>query len=476
MIEDRRLLAGRYRLEEPVGHGGMAQVYRATDQVLNRTVAVKVMAPHLTRDPTFVRRFEREAQSAAGLSHPGVVAVFDTGVDDDLHFIVMEFVQGQTLAELLREGPLPPDQALGIAGDVASALAAAHATGLIHRDVKPGNIMVTPAGAAKAMDFGIARAIATDTVTQTSSLLGTAAYLSPEQAAGEPLDARSDLYSLGVVLYEMLTGRPPFIAESPVAVAYMHISQKPDPPSRAYPALGPQTDAVVMRALAKAPSDRYATAEELQADLQALATGRAPPPAMPTTTTAPIVVEPTAVLPAEAGVLSRPPPRGPRRTRTTTGRRRAWTALVVLIAVLAAITVAVAVGLLGGEPGKLAVVPSTTLPPATVSSPPPTTAALLSVDKAVSALEGLVADGRDSGAITPPAANDIEHGVADALKEFEKGDLDKALEMLSELQDKMAELVDKGEIDSSVAGQLDQAIDDLAAAMQAEAPSGEEGD
>jgi len=464
MIDDRRVLAGRYRLEEPVGQGGMAQVYRATDQVLNRTVAVKVMAPHLTRDPKFVRRFEREAQAAAGLSHPGVVAVFDTGVDDDLHFIVMEFVQGQTLAELLREGPLPLDQALGIAGDVSSALAAAHATGLIHRDVKPGNIMVTPAGAVKAMDFGIARAIATDTVTQTSSLLGTAAYLSPEQAAGEHLDARSDLYSLGVVLYEMLTGRPPFVAESPVALAYKHINEKPDPPSLVNPALGPETDAVVMRALAKAPSDRYATAEELQADLQALATGRAPPPAMPTASTAPIAVEPTAVLPAGAGVLSGPPAREQRRTRTTTGRRRAWLALVVLIALLGAI--AVAVGLLGGEPGKPAAVPSTTLPPATVSSPTPTPAALLSVDEAVSILEGLVADGRDSGAIIPPAANDIEHGVADAMKEFEKGELDKALEILSELQDKMAELVDKGEIDSSVAGQLDQAIGDLAAAMQ----------
>ncbi len=257
MSQDQRLLGSRYRIEDLLGQGGMAQVYRGTDTVLGRTVAIKVLGPQYARDDAFVQR------------HPGVVSVYDTGSDGGVHYIVMEYVAGRTLAEILhQEGRLQPERAAEVAAQVAGALSFAHAAHLVHRDIKPANIMLTPAGEVKVMDFGIARALSTDSLTQTATVLGTASYLSPEQAQGAPVDARSDLYSLGVVLYEMLVGQAPFAGDSPVAVAYKHVREDPVLPTHLVPEVGEDLEAVVMKAMAKNPANRYTTAEEMREDLE----------------------------------------------------------------------------------------------------------------------------------------------------------------------------------------------------------------
>src|SRR5439155_10765252 len=228
----------------------MAQVYLGTDRVLSRQVAVKVLGPEFSRDESFVARFRREAQAAASLTHPNVVGVFDTGSDDGTHFIVMEYVNGKTLAQVIREdAPLLPERAVEIAEAVAGGLAFAHRQGIIHRDIKPANIMLTPNGDAKVMDFGIARAAASDSLTQTATVLGTATYFSPEQAQGAKVDARSDIYALGCVLYQMLTAHPPFEADTPVAVAYKHVREDPVPPSALNGDVPPALDAIVLKAL-----------------------------------------------------------------------------------------------------------------------------------------------------------------------------------------------------------------------------------
>ncbi|HVM12491.1 MAG TPA: protein kinase, partial [Actinomycetota bacterium] len=231
-----RILGDRYELGPVVGRGGMATVYRARDRVLHREVAVKVLQPQLARDQEFIERFRREARAAAGLSHPNIVGVHDHGSDGSDHFIVMEFVEGRTLAEVLdEEGALETGRAIAIATDVAAALSAAHERGLVHRDVKPANILLTDRGRVMVTDFGIARAATSQGLTMTGTVLGTASYLSPEQARGEPVDERSDVYSLGCVLYEMLTGEPPFAADSPVAVAALHVNADPPRPSAHQP-------------------------------------------------------------------------------------------------------------------------------------------------------------------------------------------------------------------------------------------------
>jgi eukaryotic-like serine/threonine-protein kinase len=243
--------------------------------VLNRTVAIKVLNPQFARDASFVERFRREAQAAARLNQPNIVAVYDTGADDGTQFIVMEFIEGRTLGEFMESGRKPtPVQAAEIAQKICAALAAAHAAGVIHRDIKPGNVMVTRDGTVKVMDFGIARVLGPETAPQTSAVLGTASYLSPEQAQGGPVDARTDIYSLGAVLYEMLTGRPPFMGDTPVAVAYKQVNETPVVPSQLNPDVPARLDAVVMKALSKNPSNRYQTAAEFSADLERVIKGQ----------------------------------------------------------------------------------------------------------------------------------------------------------------------------------------------------------
>jgi eukaryotic-like serine/threonine-protein kinase len=262
----RHGLGGRYELHEPLGRGGMAVVYRGTDTVLGRPVAVKVLAASLARDPSFVERFRREARAAAALTHPGVVTVYDHGSEGDIHYIVMELIEGPTLSELFARGPLGPERTVAIGAAVLGALEAAHDRGLVHRDVKPGNVMLTGAGDVKVMDFGIARSLDAGTLTGNGTVVGSASYLSPEQVRGLPADRRSDLYALGCVLYEALAGRPPFTGSNAVAVAHQHVSAEPVPLSR-LAAITPEMEVVVMRALAKDPEARYGSAGEMRAAL-----------------------------------------------------------------------------------------------------------------------------------------------------------------------------------------------------------------
>ena len=275
-VETPRTYMGRYELTHLVARGGMAQVYRAIDLQLDRPVALKVLFPELSVDKTFVERFRREAQAAANLSHPNIVPVFDWGEDDGVYFIVMEYIDGRSLSAVLREPQkLLPTQIAQIGAGVAAALAFAHRHGVVHRDVKPGNILITPDGEVKVTDFGIARAVNTEeSLTQTGAVMGTAAYFSPEQAEGKTVDARSDIYSLGVVLYEMAVGRPPFIGDSPVAVASKHVRDDPILPRVANAACPAALEAVIMTAMAKDPALRYGSAEELRADLLRFADGR----------------------------------------------------------------------------------------------------------------------------------------------------------------------------------------------------------
>jgi beta-lactam-binding protein with PASTA domain len=274
-----KTFGGRYEVLERVGGGGMAEVYRARDDLLGRVVAVKVLSDRFAHDRSFVERFRREAQSAANLNHPNIVSLYDYGSDNGTYFIVMEFIDGRPLDDVIRsEGALLPERAAEIAADVAQALQRAHAAGLVHRDIKPSNIMITANGETKVTDFGIARAVARDgeqTMTQTGMVIGTAAYLSPEQAQGSPVDARSDVYSLGCVLYEMLTGRAPFGGDTPLSIAYKHVREEATTPSRVNPDVPRSLDAIVMKAMAKNPENRYASAMELKQDLDRYASGQA---------------------------------------------------------------------------------------------------------------------------------------------------------------------------------------------------------
>jgi len=268
------LLGERYEIGGVLGRGGMAEVHRGRDLRLGREVAVKVLRQDLARDPSSQVRFRREAQAAASLNHPAIVAVYDTGEDRTANgatpYIVMEYVEGETLRDVLRrEGRLSPERAMSLTADICAALDFSHRNGIVHRDVKPGNVMITPQGTVKVMDFGIARAVSDSaaTMTSTAAVIGTAQYLSPEQARGEGVDARSDVYSCGCLLYELVTGTPPFTGDSPVAVAYQHVREDPKTPSSINPAIPPELDAILLKAMSKNPANRYQSAADMRADL-----------------------------------------------------------------------------------------------------------------------------------------------------------------------------------------------------------------
>ncbi|GAA2760250.1 Stk1 family PASTA domain-containing Ser/Thr kinase [Actinopolymorpha rutila] len=303
----RRVLGGRYELHEELGHGGMAVVWAGIDLRLGRRVAVKTLRPEHAADSTFQARFRREAQSAASLNHHSIVAVYDNGEGDlngvSVPYIVMEYVEGRTLRDVLREGrPILPERALEVVSEILDALEYSHRAGIIHRDVKPANVMVTPAGDVKVMDFGIARAISdvSAALTQTAAVIGTAQYLSPEQARSEQVGARSDVYSTGCLLYELLTGRPPFTGDSPVSVAYQHVREEAPPPSAVSSRVPPEADRITMQALRKDPADRYQSAAEMRADIQRALAGE-----NVLASEAPTVAAATAVAAAPADATAR---------------------------------------------------------------------------------------------------------------------------------------------------------------------------
>jgi serine/threonine-protein kinase len=341
------IVGGRYELGELLGRGGMAEVRKGTDTRLGRVVAVKRLRTDLASDATFQARFRREAQSSASLNHPAIVAVYDTGEEvtpDGVHqpYIVMEYVAGRTLRDILREGrKILPERALEITSGVLSALDYSHRAGIIHRDIKPGNVMLTPSGDVKVMDFGIARAIsdAQSTMTQTAAVVGTAQYLSPEQARGETVDSRSDVYSAGCLLYELLTGRPPFVGDSPVAVAYQHVREQPQPPSDHDTDLPPEVDAIVMKSLAKRVEDRYQSAAAMRSDIERYLDGR--PISVVAATPPPVA----SSGPATSTVVAAPVPvagTGPAEEEPYDERRSRAGLLVLLgLVVIALITAAV---------------------------------------------------------------------------------------------------------------------------------------
>ena len=352
-----RVFGDRYRIVRHLAKGGMAEVYVAEDQLLNRSVALKVLFPQLAQDDAFVERFRREARAAASLNHHNIVSVYDFGEDDGSWFIVMEYVDGPTLRDIIRrEGPMDPARTAEIGAEVAAALAAAHAQGIVHRDVKPANVLIAEgAGTVKVTDFGIARAAnARQGLTMPGTVLGTATYLSPEQAQGAAVDHRTDLYSLGMVLYEMLAGRPPFVGESPVAVAYQQLNQQAPPPSTHNKRVPPALDAVVMKAMSKDPAGRQFSAEEMRTELLALDRAVGSPDA--TAAVAPPTVGATAVFEPSTSVMPPPPPAPPPATAGPSpamagpddaDRRRRATVIAVLA--LVALGVVLALALRAGD-------------------------------------------------------------------------------------------------------------------------------
>jgi serine/threonine-protein kinase len=341
--DEPRVLGNRYEITKAIARGGMARVYLARDRSLDRPVAVKELVPEFAADESFVERFRREAQAAANLTHPNIVGVYDWGTQDNTYFIIMEYVDGPVLSKVLRdEGPLHPRRAAELASEVAAALGFAHSRGVVHRDVKPGNVILTSSGQAKVTDFGIARAMSApeENLTQAGSVMGTATYFSPEQAQGLQVDQRSDLYSLGVVLFEMVTGRTPFTGETPLAIAYKHVQDQPPAPSTLVSGLPAGLEAVIMKLLRKRPEDRYANAEDLRADLRRFLNGQATlaeqeRAAAVGTPTSAVAATGAAVAAAEPAPVAEPDPEPVDEEQSRTGMYLGI--LVVLLVILAGV-------------------------------------------------------------------------------------------------------------------------------------------
>ena len=465
------MVAGRYELVEVIGRGGMGAVYRAVDRVLGRSVAVKLLPGLLAdQDPTSVARFEREARAAAALNHPAVVAVYDTGVDETSRFIVMELISGRSLEAILRdEGPLEPDRAAGIAARVADALAAAHAAGIVHRDIKPANVMVTEDGSAKVLDFGIARAMDGTTLTQNASVLGTAAYMAPEQALGRPADERSDIYSLGCVLYALLTGRPPFTGERAAAVLHQHASIAPRSLRVENSRVSADLDALVLQMLAKSPDDRPQTAAQVREQLTRPTADR-------------LVTAATARL--DQTTATRPLPRPERPDRRRLLVAGALAALLLVIAVVALAPGGSSPPTTGNtsqaktsgqttRPASTITTGAATSPPARASSTSPTTSTATqptSVSGAAGALTALATRDAQAGSIDQQAAQQITSALSDILNSYQTGHSTDAQHKLSDLSQHVSMLEQQGHIASAAAPTLNQALTNLSTALASAAP------
>jgi serine/threonine-protein kinase len=459
----------------------MATVYLATDRVLERQVAVKVLRSSDAQDPLFVERFRREARAAARLSHPNIVAVFDSGADAEQPYLVMEYVPGESLAQLLhRQGWLPPHRAVELAIQVCAALAAAHAQGLVHRDIKPANVLVGPDGQVKVTDFGIVKAAAATTLTGTGTVLGTAAYLSPEQAQGAPVDARSDLYSLGCVLYELLCGSPPFGSgadRSPVAVATRHVREPPQPPSLRNPQVDPALDQVVLTALAKDPAQRYQSAVELHHALQRILAGDATAAAPTEPLLEPLGRTGPGATPTGTGPATGDDGRGPGWPR--------WALPVAGTALGIALVVAVLWPDRGDTPAQppeagSGASPATSAPsPTTPRSTGPPAPSAPGVPAALANLRAVITTARQQGTADQEAealldqaadlANALEAGRKDKKgqnKDEGKGKGQGAAKKLAELQRQVDELIGQGKIRPPATTQIQQAVAQLGQAVQ----------
>jgi eukaryotic-like serine/threonine-protein kinase len=439
----------RYRLDRALGSGGMGEVFAATDLELHREVAVKRLADPFATDETARARFLREAWALARLNHPNVVAVFDVGEHEGRPSLVMELVRGRSLQRVMRtSGALPPDRVASIAGEIARGLGAAHARGIVHRDVKPSNVIITEDGKVKLVDFGIARVRDAATLTRTGLTFGSPAYMAPEQltGSGRTVDARADLYALGCVLFEMLVGHPPFEGDEAVSVSYRQVHEAPPPIEAIRPEVPPALAALTERLLAKDPDRRPGSAAEVVATLE----GAPPAPAAP-----PVDTRPTAPIPSR---VERHPPRV----------RASWipwavagAALVALVALLTQITG-------DAEPSAPPAASNRSSAPSSPSSSPSPSPLVASGGpaEAAGALLDLTHRLEASGQIDEHTASDIEHALDDVLRRGgEDEDPEKALEKLGELRDKIAESVDKGEASPDAAAQLDAALDALEASL-----------
>jgi len=488
--ETTHVLADRYELGPVLGEGGMARVYRGVDRQLRRPVAVKVLAAPFDRDRSFVERFRREARAAAGLSHPNIVAVFDSGSDDGTHFIVTELVEGETLADRLRrDGPMPPEEAVAVAVDIARALAAAHERGLIHRDIKPGNVMVLPDGRVKVVDFGIARAAGSDTLTGTGVVLGSTAYLSPEQAGGQPVDQRADLYALGCVLYEMLTGNVPFRADTPIATMYRHVNEDAPPPSTIVP-VESELEAIVMRCLEKDAKRRFGSAAELEAALLAVPLARSgdtmqletigadaaetqPVAAVDVggSPTQPVEAVDAGGAPTEAvaavnggGAATRPTPDAASHARRDPWIRRPWLIAALVVGLLLAL-----IGVLiaaTNDPWRPKAAARAAAQDAAENALPPDTPVTFA--SAWSGLFSAIGSAQATDDISDQAAEELTKRAGELLDAYREGDPEKLGEALTHLDEELTKAVEDEEISPTAADSIDSAISDLAAALEGE--------
>jgi eukaryotic-like serine/threonine-protein kinase len=477
-VDPHEVVAGRYRLDRSIGTSGMAEVFIATDLQLRRSIAVKRLPSTAMEDATAQARFAREARALARVNDPNVVTVFDIVVDDGRPFMIMELVEGTTLRDLVdAERRLEPARVISIASGICSGLAAVHANGIVHRDMKPSNVFLTTSGAVKIGDFGIASVASDVKVTRAGEVFGSAPYVSPEQVTGDQVDPRADLYSLGCVMFEMATGRPPFAGDDPAALAYQHVHTKPERADALVQGFPPALASMIDRLMAKDPEDRPESADAVLRSLEAMPLPSASDVGdVSTQRLTPVAA--TDLLP-EAAPLRRPPlpPRQPPRSSSSLLWSAGLVAGIILLLVVHSIYGGAGSAVRAKTPAK----PRSSSPamsPTPGPSPPspiPSSPSVGSVESATTALIGLVQELISSRAVDEHLARDLQHGVEDISRALNGGEATKIMDSLGRLQDKTDNGLERAEISSQDAQRLDEAINALASAIDASAGSGDEG-